>query len=173
MQEIDISIDNLTECLVRRDTGETVDTEYELVAYKITSKMAVQYKKEGWNFDWSVPQRDGCEVYELFVGGDDRPQGRVAIKHIPSEYFTYLELIEAAPENIGHNGVYEGVGAHLFAIACKHSFEAGNDGYVQFEPKTKLIKYYQEKLGAKIISGSSMYLDTEAARILVDKYFGK
>lgn len=61
----------------------------------------------------------------------------------------------------------------MFAIACKHSFEAGNDGYVQFEPKTKLIKYYQEKLGVKVISGSSMYLDTEAARILVDKYFGK
>ena len=44
---------------------------------------------------------------------------------------------------------------------------------MQFEPKTKLIKYYQEKLGAKVISGSSMYLDTEASRILVDKYFGK
>lgn len=108
-----------------------------------------------------------------FVAGDDKPQGRVVFKHLYSDYFTYLELVEAAPENIGHNGEYEGVGGHLSAIACRHSFEAGNDGYVQFEPKTKLIRHYQEKLGAKVISGSSMYLDTEAARILLDKYFGE
>ena len=171
MQKIDITIDSLTECLIRRNTGEQVDTEYKLVDYPITSQMAAQYKKDGWKFDWSIPQKDGCEVYELFVAGDDRPQGRVAFKHLCSDYFTYLELVEAAPENIGHGGEYEGVGGHLFAIACKHSFEAGNDGYVQFEPKTKLIKHYQEKLGAKIISGSSMYIDTEAAKILLDKYF--
>lgn len=173
MQEIDITIDTLTECLLRRDTGEVVDTEYELIDYSITPQMAAQYKKDGWNFDWSIPQKDGCEVYELFVVGDDRPQGRVAFKHLCSDYFTYLELVEAAPKNIGYNGEYEGVGGHLFAIACKHSFEAGNEGYVQFEPKTKLIKYYQEKLGAKVISGSSMYLDTEAAKVLIDKYFGE
>ncbi|MCM1182247.1 MAG: hypothetical protein NC337_02605 [Roseburia sp.] len=113
------------------------------------------------------------EIYELFVEGDDKPQGRVAFRHIYSDYFIYLELVEAAPENIGHEREYEGAGGHLFAIACKHSFEAGNDGYVQFEPKTRLIRHYQEKLGAKIISGSSMYIDTEAAKILLDKYFGE
>lgn len=91
-------------------------------------------KHKSTKFNWSIPQKDGCGIYELFVNGDKTVQGRVAFKHIVTEGYTYLELIEAAPQNIGILGVYEGVGGHLFAIACKHSFEAGNDGYVQFEP---------------------------------------
>lgn len=70
-------------------------------------------KHKSTKFNWSIPQKDGCEIYELFVNGDKTVQGRVAFKHIVTEGYTYLELIEAAPQNIGILGVYEGVGGHL------------------------------------------------------------
>jgi hypothetical protein len=47
--------------------------------------------------------------------------------------------VEAAPHNVGKMGKYKGVGAHLFAIACKLSWDAGNEGYVQFTAKTDMI----------------------------------
>lgn len=156
--------------MIRRSTRETVEIEFRKVEYFINTKMATRYKKEGRKFDWSIPQIDSCEVYELFVNGDARVQGRIAVKHIYNEKYTYLELIEAAPQNVGYNGEYEEVGAHLFAIACELSFRADNEGYVQFEPKTRLIKHFQEKIGAKIISHTSMYFDTKAAQVLVDRY---
>ncbi len=173
MEGIDIIIDCLTDCLIKRRTGEKVETIYKKCDTVITSEVAKKYMENGWKFDWSIPQEDKCEVYELFAVGDSEVQGRVAFKHITEEKYTYLELIEAAPGNVGMTGKYEGVGGHLFAIVCKHSLEVGNDGYVQFEPKTKLIEYYQKKIGAKIISDRSMYVDTKVANELVNKYFRK
>lgn len=170
-QKVDICIDALTECLIDAESGKEVETVYQKVDCRITEKLAEEYRKDGWLFDWSIPQKEGCGVYELFVKGEEQVQGRVAF--VKDKGYTYLQLVEAAPQNRKGSAKYIGVGAHLFAIACKHSFEDGNDGYVQFESKTKLIRYYQEKLGAKLIAGNSMYLDTEAALVLVNQYFRK
>lgn len=43
-------------------------------------------------------------------------QGRIALKHIRDQYYTHVDIVEAAPFNIGKTGKYKGVGAHLFAI---------------------------------------------------------
>ena len=75
-----------------------------------------------------------------------------------------------APHNIGHNGTYEGVGGHLFAIACQLSFEVGLDGFVTFIAKTNLIKHYQEKIHAHVMAGQRMYIDTIAAQELISRY---
>ena len=61
--------------------------------------------------------------------------------------------------------------AHLFAIACKLSWEVGNEGFVQFLAKTKLIEHYQKTLNAQIIGGQSMMIDSVASLHLVKKYF--
>lgn len=73
----------------------------------------------------------------------------------------------------GHTGKFEGIGGHLFAIACQISFEAGCDGFVAFTAKTNLVEYYKRTLKAQIIKGNRMYLDEEAANILIDKYIRK
>lgn len=52
---IDIVIDSFTPCLVDRETGHVIDTK----TVKIIPKKA-DYK--GWNFDWSIPQRNGYDV---------------------------------------------------------------------------------------------------------------
>ena len=98
-------------------------------------------------------------------------QGMIALKHIRDQYYTHIDIVEAAPFNVGHAGKYKGVGAHLFAIACKLSWDAGNEGYVQFTAKTDLIEHYIKMLNAKCIDWHTLYIDTYGAIELINKYF--
>ncbi len=167
--EIDIFIDSLTNCLTCSETGEEFDTEFREIS--VNSKFASQLQKCGWGFDWSVPYKDGYKVYALYLKGDNKIQGLIALKHIKKEYYTFVSLLESAPYNIGHNGKYNGVGAHLFAIACKLSWNEGNEGYVQFIAKTNLIDHYKETVGAKLIENQSMYIDSYNSLKLIKLYF--
>ncbi len=169
--EISIEIDSLTDCLIERASGEKFDTEFRLVAKTITKEDSVKLKAEGWLFDWSVPHQDGCEIYALTLKDSTEIEGLIALKHFRSQFFTFVELVEAAPRNYGHNGKFMGVGAHLFAIACKLSWDVGNEGYVQFVAKTALIEHYQKTLNAKLIDSQKMYIDSEGAIELIKKYF--
>lgn len=45
-------------------------------------------------------------------------QGRIALKHVCDQFYTHVDIVGAAPFNVGREGKYKGVGAHLFAIAC-------------------------------------------------------
>ena len=116
-------------------------------------------------------EKNGYEVYELLLKDDDEVQGMIALKHIRDQYYTHIDIVEAAPHNIGKNGKYKGVGAHLFAIACKLSWEVGNEGYVQFTAKTDLVEHYQQTLNAKPIDWHTMYIDSYGAIALIKKYF--
>ena len=161
--EIDIRIDKLTDCLINRKTGQIVDTYYEKRQSVIKPK-----EYQGWKFNWTIPENNGYYIYELFVEGDDTVQGRIAFKFDGG--VVNVDIVEAAPHNIGHNGTFIGVGGHLFAIACLCSMDAGYDGYVVFTAKTNLIEHYMKALGAQIISGQRMYLDEFAADKLITKY---
>lgn len=169
--EIDIYIDSLTECLLCAETGKMYDTEYCLVSRKITREEAQLLMAEGWKFDWSIPQRNGYEIYELVLKDQDDIQGMIALKHIQNQYYTHVDIVEAAPCNVGRTGRYKGVGAHLFAIACKLSWDAGNEGYVQFTAKTDLVEHYRKTLHAKSIDWHTMYIDSYGAVELIHKYF--
>lgn len=154
-------------------TGERCNTEYCLVTEVIRKEKALKLREQGWNFDWSIPQKMGYEVYELYVENSDDIQGMIAIKHILDQGYTHIDIVESAPHNVGKNGKYKGVGAHLFAIACKHSFMVGNEGYVQFKAKTKLIEHYMKILNAKQINYNNLYIDQYGAKMLIDKYFNE
>ena len=169
--DIEIIIDTLTNCLICTETGEEYDTEYRLVTRKITKRDALDLNARGWKFDWSIPQQNGYEVYELLLEKDNQVQGMIALKHIRDQYYTHIDSVEAAPFNVGHFGKYKGVGAHLFAIACKLSWDAGNEGYVQFTAKTDLIEHYKKMLNAKCIDWHTLYIDTYGAIELINKYF--
>jgi len=163
---VDIQIDRLTDCLVDRETGNVVGTKYVERTTTITKKEC-----RGWKFDWSTTQKNGYTVYELFVEGDDTVQGRISLTIVGG--VAEVDIVESAPHNYGHTGKYEGIGGHLFAIACQISMEAGCDGFVAFTAKTNLVDYYKRTLKAQIIKGNRMYLDDEAANILIDKYIRK
>lgn len=161
--EINIHIDELTDCLVKRKTGKIFNTYYKKRESTITPK---DYK--GWKFNWSIPEKNGYEIYELFVEGDNTVQGRIAFRIDGG--VADVDIVEAAPHNIGHLGEYIGVGGHLFAIACESSMEAGCDGYVAFTAKNKLIEHYKEVLGAQVLNGQRMYIDEVTAHELIGKY---
>lgn len=169
--EINICIDSLTDCLLCTETGVTHNTEFRHVKKTISSQDALRLKEHGWKFDWSIPHKKGYEVYELLIKGSSDIQGMIAIKHIRSQYYTHIDIVEAAPHNVGKQGKYKGVGAHLFAIACKLSWDAGHEGYVQFTAKSDLISHYQNTLMAKPIDWHNMYIDSYGALLLINKYF--
>ena len=48
--EIDILIDELTACLIQRETGLIVETDYE------ERQSPIKFKDyNGWKFDWTIP----------------------------------------------------------------------------------------------------------------------
>ena len=57
------------------------------------------------------------------------------------------------------------------ADACKISFQKGFEGYVAFTAKTELIDHYEKTLGACYFKNQRMIIETQASRILVEKYF--
>lgn len=171
--EVDIEIDGLTNCLVNRVTGEECDTQYRLISKTITKADAEKLMAEGWLFDWSIPHSNGYEIYELLIKGSEERQGLIALKHIRDQLYTHVDVVESAPKNRGKKGKYQGVGAHLFAIACKLSWDVGNEGFVQFKAKTDLVEHYWETLKAKNIDAQNMYIDSHASLFLIKTYFSE
>ena len=125
--EVDIEIDGLTDCLVNRTTGEECDTQYRLISKTITKADAEKLMAEDWLFDWSIPHSNGYDIYELLIKDSEECQGLIALKHIRDQLYTHVDVVESAPQNRGKKGKYQGVGAHLFAIACKLSWDVGNE----------------------------------------------
>ena len=163
---VDIQIDKLTDCLIERESGNIVDTEY------MERTTAIKKKDfAGWKFDWSTTQKNGYTVYELFVENDDTVQGRISFKIDGG--VADIDIVESAPHNYGHNGKYIGVGGHLFAIACQISLEAGCDGVVAFTSKSDLVEYYKKELKAVEVMPRRLVIFEDAAEILLDKYIRK
>ena len=171
--EVNIEIDGLTNCLVNRATGEECDTQYRLISRTITKADAEKLKAEGWLFNWSIPHSNGYEIYELLIKGSEERQGLIALKHIRDQLYTHVDVVESEPQNRGKKGKYQGVGAHLFAIACKLSWDVGNEGFVQFKAKTDLVEHYKETLKANNIDAQNMYIDSYAALNLIKTYFSE
>lgn len=170
---LSIKIDELTPCLRKVSTGELVETEFKKISP--TSKA---FSK--WLFDWTKPEREGFDVYALRVKGERRVQGLVAMK--AEQGYVYVHLAESAPQNNPYNKKvafsgqkeYNGVGGHLFAEACRQSFEKGFDGYVSFKAKTNLIEHYKKELRANLLfyGRQDMEIRPAAAQWLVEKYYG-
>ena len=168
-QQVDIEIDKLTRSIENAITGDSFKTEVvELTAADIT-----KLKKADWLFDWKTEIKvPGKTVYKLVIA-DNAPiiQGLVSLQDRGDHIF--MRLIESSKFNRGTEKVYLGVPGNLVAFACKLSFDRGYGGYVSFESKTKLIAHYQKTLGAHILFGNFMAIDTKAAVKLINQYFHK
>lgn len=166
--ELSFTIDKLTNSIVNLISGDSFQTEISLLTKDDLKNIT---KKNGWNFNWKSEFQDiSKEVYKLtIVNNPNIIQGLLSI-NIMNDHI-YMNLLESAPFNIGGNKLYEGVAGNLVAYACKVSFQKGFDGYIAFVAKTKLIKHYEETLGAYHFKDQKMIIETEPARLLVQKYF--
>jgi hypothetical protein len=160
---INILIDELTNSIKRRETGEEFETIVELITLEEIKIL------NDWQFNWAS-ERIKRNVFKLSkIIEPDVIQGLISLEQ--QKGYIYVNIVENAPFNMGKTGVYQGVGGNLFAYACKVSFEMGFDGYVTFDAKTQLIKHYTTHLGAQLISSQRMVIDTLAATQLFKKYF--
>nr|WP_295921059.1 hypothetical protein [uncultured Dyadobacter sp.] len=164
---LDIEIDKLTNSIEHALTGRIFETEVVLVE-KISRR---PFTKTDWLFDWhgEVSHVGKC-VYKLVIRGDPkRIHGLISVSF--NEDHVFMHLIENAKFNKGRTKEYLGVAGNLIAYACRLAFEKGFDGIVVFESKTSLITYYQKAIGAKILGGRRMFIDSKESFSLFKQYF--
>ena len=165
---LDFEVGGLTNSIQNTISGDSFPTEVSLFT-KADLKQVT--KKNGWSFNWKLELDDYTkEVYKLTITNNPHIiQGLVSLTIEPDHVF--MNLVESAPFNLGKNKLYEGVAGNLVAYACKTSFQKGFEGFIAFDAKTKLIQYYEKTLGAILFRGQRMIIPTQAAQILLDKYF--
>jgi hypothetical protein len=164
MAKISQDIDKLTNSIINRYSGDSFNTD--VIELSIGD---LKNLKKGWKFDWNKEFSEG-KVYKLVIRHYPGViQGLISL--IDKGDHLYMNLLESAPHNYGKEKIYEGVAGNLVAFSCKLSFERGYDGYVAFEPKTKLIEHYISTLKAQLIANNRMVINTKAAYVLIDRYF--
>lgn len=168
---IDVEVDAITNCIVKRTSGEECDTGAEIIRRTIIPAEAKNDINHGWCFNWHEIQEAGYTIVELFTKKDNKLQGRIAFREMENYFF--ISHVENAPKNVGTDGEYEGVAANLFAVVCKMSKDKGYDGVVSFMSKKddRVMNNYIEKMHAKRIGNSQlMIIDEDAADYLIESY---
>ena len=169
--QLDFEIDKLTHSLEEASTGSILLTEV-LPLEKADLKNIS--KKSGWKFNWKTEFfEQEKQVYKLVLQ-EDSPKNIQGIISLTKDVdHVFMNLIETAPHNYGKSKKYYGVMGNLVAFACKLSFENGFEGCIAFIAKTKLIPHYEKELGAKLLWGERMSIETDASMNLIKKYFPK
>ena len=149
-------------------SGDSFPTDISLLTKEELKNIT---KKNGWQFNWASEFKEPArDVYKLTITNNPNViQGIVSLE-VRKDH-VYMHLIESAPFNIGKHKTYLGVPGNLVAFACKLSFQRGNEGYLSFVSKTKLINHYSESLGAVHVGGHLMVITTDSALKLIKKYF--
>ena len=163
----DVEIDKLTRSIENAISGDSFKTQI----LELTSDDVKRIKKSDWLFDWKREAKQGDKaVYKLVIIDNTAIiQGLISIQDRGDHM--YMALIESSKFNKGVDKVYLGVPGNLVAFACKLSFDKGYGGYVSFESKTKLKEHYRTSLGAHLLFGNVMAIDTKAAYKLIRQYF--
>ena len=163
---IDIEIDKLTNSIELVATGDVFNT----IVTRATVADKRLIKRKEWQFDWHRESANvDREVYRLMVENNpDIIQGLVCFEDKGDHL--YMHLIESAAFDRGGSKTYLGVPGNLVAHGCRLSFDRGYDGFLAFTAKTALVEHYRKELGATVIRGTLMHLNSTAARKLVDRY---
>jgi hypothetical protein len=164
-KRLDFEIDKLTNSIENILTGEIFETEI----VRLTSDDMSILASDEWLFDWVKEFMMGHEVYRLMIHGNTIIQGLISLEDRPDHIFIYL--IESASFNKGKSKLFHGVAGNLVAFACRCAFEREFEGFVVFEAKSRLIKHYENSLGAKRMYGQRMFIDRNASISLIQRYF--
>ena len=145
-----VEIDELTPCLIDTSTGDIVETE--VLPVTRLSYLSHFNEKTGWHVNWKKLAEKGEKIYALVIKGTTDVQGLIATHNDESNLAVYITWAVAAPQNnplIASPKKFNGVGGHLFAIACGISEKAGFGGAVYGDAANrKLLEHYCNKLGA-------------------------
>ena len=166
--QLNFEIDKLSHSLEDAETGEIFSTVILLLE---KTELIGLSKKTGWKFNWKTEfLAQKKQVYKLVLQTDPKSiQGLICFEKKSDHIF--MHLLETAPHNFGKTKKYLGVAGNLVAFVCKLSFEYGFDGFVAFESKSKLINHYESTLGAKVLFGQRMEINTQSSIKLVNQYY--
>lgn len=155
-KRLDVLIDELSNSIINTISGDSLPTVVNEVS-KLDLKIVT--KNRNWNFNWKAEvKRPNVKVYKLtIVNNPDIIQGLISLEDKGDHIF--VNLVENAPFNIGKKKLYQGVPGNLFAFACKLSWDGGNQGFVSFISKTKLMEHYNITLGAVNVFEQRMVID--------------
>lgn len=161
-----VEIDKLTNSIELVATGDVFNT----IVMRASPNDKRLIRRREWQFDWHGELlKDRREVYRLTTENNPHIiQGLVSLEDKGDHM--YMHLIESAAFNRGRSKTFLGVPGNLIAYGCKLSFDRGYDGFVAFTAKTALVQHYRDSLGAIVIRGTLMHLDSAAARTLVQRY---
>jgi len=142
---LDFEIDKLTRSIENVLSGDSFQTDITRLTHADLKNIN---KKNNWLFDWKYElHQNDRDVYKLTITSNPAIiQGLLSFTI--RQGFVFMHLLESAAFNRGNNKVYNGVAGNLVAYACKVSFQNGNEGFVSFQSKTKLIAHYEKTLGA-------------------------
>lgn len=112
IKALDFEIDFLTNSIRNTVSGDNFQTDI-LRLTKADLKQVT--KKNGWSFDWKSELEDNSkEAYKLtIINNPNIIQGLISFT-INADHL-YMDLLENAPFNLGHNKLYEGVAGNLVA----------------------------------------------------------
>ncbi len=151
--------------LKNRKTGEVLESIIELVTD--ADYRQIKSSKE-FGFDWNLEKNN--EVYKICIKGQKKHLlGLMSLINHPEEYRIHLNLIELGNKNKGRSKNTENIAGCLLAFACELAFIRGYYGFVSLQPKTKLIKLYQEKYGFRQY-GRLLAVEQTSAQNLINKY---
>ena len=161
-----VEIDKLTNSIELVATGDVFNT----IVMRAAPYDKRLIRRREWQFDWHGELlKDRREVYRLTTENNPHIIQRLVSLEDKGDHM-YMHLIESAAFNRGRNKTFLGVPGNLIAYGCKLSFDRGHDGFVAFTAKTALVQHYRDSLGAIVIRGTLMHLDSAAARTLVQRY---
>lgn len=165
---VDTEIDLLTESVVEAATGLIHET-YVMSASQVLIKSI--HKKSGWRFNWKKEFKNtGRKIFMLTLKNDlSVLLGLISLEVM--EDHVHVHLVESSPDNLGLRKKFLGIGANLFAFACKNSFENGFGGNIAFISKTSLLEHYSLTLNAVYIGNNRMIIRENEAIQLIKKYY--
>ena len=135
------------------------------VLSEIEKSSLTQLSEKGYVFEWTSKTTSRSVTVAKIAGGDIA--GLVEFERQPENMCNHMWLIEVGD-------IYKGTGiaGKLLAYVGRDSIEVGFEGFVVFETKTALYRYYQDKYGAKPLDGRRLFFDTTASNYLIQKYLG-
>lgn len=165
---VNLVIDKFTPCLENAQTGKIIPTVFSKVSQEELKEL------KGWKFNWLDETLTDCEIYKLCLSDNDTIQGLVALTDFKRDKAVYVNIAESAPHNLGKHKKFNGVGGHLFAIACQTSVNKGYGGFVFMDAKnSELVEHYKDALGAVLLGRPHPYrmiIDEEKATKLLKIY---
>ena len=140
----------------------------DAVATSITAKeISLHQHYFSFNFVQLAKQN---KVYKICKENDaDVIQGLVAFK--PEDNFLKCENMEINICNKRPISLHNGIGRAMIALCCMISHDLGFDGFIAFEAKNKLHKYYSRMGATQIGSSNKFYISDKNAQKLIQLYF--